>query len=298
MTNHPNSFCIYLRPIFWSTTLAIKKILCTVFLHGSVLALLRVALFTFVGWGIFDMSKTAFPSTHWSLLLDTNDSTDKERSRKALEELLLRYEKPLLKHLMFDLNHGEHEAKDLLQGFIADQILEKSLIQRADQNRGRFRNLLLRSLQNYCISQWRKNQSRPTLTSVASDDGHFENINHGKHLKIQADIFHVEWAREVLREALLKSEQHFVTTDRSHYWRLFEIKFLEPILNHSKPATYEQIAHKLDFHSPSEVASALVTTKRHVLRQLQEAIREYVAEEDQVEEEIAELWKILSMPRA
>jgi hypothetical protein len=48
--------------------------------------------------------------------------------------------------------YGEHEAEDLLQGFIA-RLLEKDSLSNVQEGRGRFRNFLLECLRNYLAGQ-------------------------------------------------------------------------------------------------------------------------------------------------
>ena len=48
-----------------------------------------------------------------------------------------------------------NDADELLQAFVTDRLLEHQLLQRADQARGRFRSLLLTSLNNFAAGRRR-----------------------------------------------------------------------------------------------------------------------------------------------
>src|SRR5438128_12672171 len=51
------------------------------------------------------------------------------------------------------------EADDLLQDFIKDRILHPGWLEKADPNKGRFRDLLKSSLRNYVTGEMRKREA-------------------------------------------------------------------------------------------------------------------------------------------
>jgi DNA-directed RNA polymerase specialized sigma24 family protein len=75
--------------------------------------------------------------------------TDEERARIALADLCRIYWRPVF---AFICRHGRSipDAQDLTQGFFL-MVLEGKLLQRANPNRGRFRSLLLKALQDFLI---------------------------------------------------------------------------------------------------------------------------------------------------
>jgi len=101
----------------------------------------------------------AFVTTHWSLVLSAAKSGSGERdSRDALAELCRTYWRPIF---LFICRRGysTQDAQDLTQDFFA-MILERNWLEHADPNRGRFRSLLLKSLQNFLIKAAEKAHAR------------------------------------------------------------------------------------------------------------------------------------------
>jgi len=94
-----------------------------------------------------------FLTTHWSLVEYIQSDGDKNRELIGL--LLDRYWKPVycyLRHKGYD----NEEAKDLTQGFFHEVVLNRNLIQRADQSKGRFRTFLLHALDQHLLNEKRR----------------------------------------------------------------------------------------------------------------------------------------------
>src|SRR4051812_18433366 len=96
-----------------------------------------------------------FPDTHWSLVRRAGFEEGTAR-KEALTTLLIRYEPALLSYLMIVRRMKADEARDLLQEFITDSVLEYELLRHIRQERGRFRTFLLTCLNRFAISRFRK----------------------------------------------------------------------------------------------------------------------------------------------
>ena len=89
-----------------------------------------------------------FGTTRWSLILSGSGSKGKEQeTRAALAELCRIYWQPIFAFIC-RRGYSTHDAEDLTQDFFVI-ILEGDWLQNADPSRGRFRSLLLKSLQNF-----------------------------------------------------------------------------------------------------------------------------------------------------
>ena len=91
---------------------------------------------------------SSFPTTHWSLVGRAGQAGEDDR-RCALEQLLVRYLPPMRVHLTQAKQLSIDEADDVLQAFLAEQVVAQNLIRRADSARGRFRSFILASLDNF-----------------------------------------------------------------------------------------------------------------------------------------------------
>jgi RNA polymerase sigma-70 factor (ECF subfamily) len=76
--------------------------------------------------------------------------SEEQRARDALAELCRTYWRPIFSFVR-GRGYSIEDAQDLTQDFFVT-ILEDNWLQHADRNRGRFRSLLLRSLQNFLIN--------------------------------------------------------------------------------------------------------------------------------------------------
>ncbi len=90
----------------------------------------------------------AFATTRWSLILSGADSKGAgKETRAALAELCRIYWRPIFAFIS-RRGYSAEDAEDLTQDFFV-MILEGDWLQHADPSRGRFRSLLLKSLQNF-----------------------------------------------------------------------------------------------------------------------------------------------------
>ena len=85
----------------------------------------------------------AFLTTHWTLIEKIKSGEDKDRALIGL--MLERYWKPVYCYLRRK-GYDNETAKDLTQGFLHEIVLNRGLVHKADQSRGRFRSLLLTAL--------------------------------------------------------------------------------------------------------------------------------------------------------
>ena len=101
----------------------------------------------------------AFVTTRWSLVLSAAKSGSGERdAQDALAELCRTYWRPIFSFVC-RRGHSTQDAQDLTQDFFV-MILERNWLEHANPNRGRFRSLLLKSLQNFLINAAEKAHAR------------------------------------------------------------------------------------------------------------------------------------------
>jgi hypothetical protein len=175
-------------------------------------------------------------------------------------------------------------AEDLLQEFIVKKILEYNLPARADRQRGRFRTLLLTSLDNFARSQW---TDRRQNVSLGEDHDICDND------PAPGDSFDVPWARQVLQESLRRMQAECRQNGRIDMWDIFEARIVAPALEGAPPVEYDQLIIRHKLQSPMQASNLLVSAKRSFERTLRAVISEY-ADEGEIESEIADLRNILA----
>jgi RNA polymerase sigma factor (sigma-70 family) len=89
-----------------------------------------------------------FTTTRWSLVLaGANADGDQQKAAQALAELCRTYWRPIFSYVC-RRGYSPEDAQDITQDFFV-MILKTNWLRQADQSRGRFRSLLLKSLQNF-----------------------------------------------------------------------------------------------------------------------------------------------------
>jgi RNA polymerase sigma-70 factor (ECF subfamily) len=99
-----------------------------------------------------------FVTTRWSLIVSAANKSEEQKARDALADLCRTYWRPVFS-FVYRRGYSPEDAQDLTQDFFVT-LLEDNWLRHADRNRGRFRSLLLRSLQNFLINAAEKAHAR------------------------------------------------------------------------------------------------------------------------------------------
>jgi RNA polymerase sigma factor (sigma-70 family) len=155
-------------------------------------------------------SRGRFVTTRWSIVLSCSDSaTDEVKAEAALAELCKIYWRPVFAFICRQ-GHSVPDAQDLTQEFFG-RVIKGRLIQSADRNKGRFRSLLLKTLQRFLHDQVDKRQARKRggdIRFVSWDDWMTEAPSHLSIPEQESNnwsperIFDVRWAATVVERAL------------------------------------------------------------------------------------------------
>jgi RNA polymerase sigma factor (sigma-70 family) len=238
-----------------------------------------------------------FATTRWSLILSAAHSKGEERkARDALEELCRIYWRPVF---VFVCRRGYsiEDAKDLTQDFFV-KILAPNWLQRADVNRGRFRTLLLTSLQNSLIKAAEKTHARKRgggVEFVSWDDWMAEAPS---QLAISAQaldslpaerLFDLRWATTVVEQALRRLRDECEGKDRL---RLF-YALSRHLTDERDEVSYAKLSTTLG------VAETAVKKQLHIMRQryrslLRDEVAHTVEDPADVQDEIRYLCAALA----
>jgi hypothetical protein len=229
----------------------------------------------------------AFRTTRWSLIQRAAGGSGLTVRGEALGELLRRYVPAMRSHLVMRLRLPADRADDLLQGFIVRKILEYDLVSRASPTRGKFRTLLLTSLDNYVRTELGRKQ-RETGAEVPE-----ELPDDDANAQPGAD-FDVPWAQAMVTQASELMRKECTRTGRDDIWGVFDARILAPTLRDEKPMEYTAIVERFGFDSPAQASNVLITGKRMFERVLRSLVAEYAEDEAEVESEIADLREVLS----
>lgn len=174
------------------------------------------------------------------------------------------------------------EAEELVQEFILDKFFERNLLEHADRNRGRFRALLVTTINRFVIDELRRKGNRPLISDVTDDLPASNN----------ADPFEMAWAESILTEALIRTAKELTENERAHFWELFHTHVVQPAFGEPRAEDYAELSQRLGFDSPRAATNALVTVKRTFRRVLEQLSVE--AGEDNPDDFVAEIMQIIS----
>ena len=237
-----------------------------------------------------------FPTTRWSLV-GRAATRCTENGKLALGELVQVYLPALKAHLTTVLRVKPHRADDLLQGFLADKVLQQNIIALADRGRGKFRTFLLTALERFVVDEFRREttKSRAPSKPVLDVDELADSISGSRPASAAFDRI---WATEALGEVMRRMRDELCDGTRDHVWGIFEARMLLPITDGTPPPSHEELAERFTLPSASHASNALGSAKRVFRRVFRGVVAEYAADESEVDSEIRELWEIFSSPAA
>jgi RNA polymerase sigma factor (sigma-70 family) len=239
--------------------------------------------------------KTSFPSTRWTDIERWREASGAER-RDLLGRFYERYRSPLLWFIR-SRGHSEAEAHDILHDFMVSHA-EGRIFSSADSDKGRFRNLLLASLQNFMVSRRRAETSRrrqPEKAIESLDDEVIPGLRLSELVSGGAtpeQIYEQRWLCALLSNVLDRLREEYRDKDQLSRFELFENRVVRPILQGTEQPSVADLAARLGIDA-SEASNYIVTAKRGYQRHLQAEVREYVSSEKEAVEEINDLFGFL-----
>lgn len=212
-----------------------------------------------------------FLTTDWSLVRKAHDSD-------ALERLMARYWKPIYAYICAK-GHTPDEAADLTQSFVTVVLLGRGLFEKADPTQGSFRAYLVSSLRNHLIDTGRRtNREKDTFNPVD-----LSTLPHVEPGRDPHDAFQLEWARQILSDALERTHLSCIQEDQAIHWQAFELKVLGPIRSGTQPSN-AQIAAETGIDQ-GDVSQRVQTVKRKLQAAIKDVLNESVSDAGQLEDE-------------
>ena len=210
-------------------------------------------------------------------------------ARAALEELCRRYWSPLY-YFIRRRGFSETEAKDVTQEFLL-HLLQHNSLQRADQERGRFRSFLLGALTNFLADEYdrRRAQKRGGGAVPVPLDECADGVAHLS--AADAEVFDREWALAILENAFRQLEAEFVSAGKAAMFAVLR-SFLPGAVE--TPA-YETAAAQLNLSLPA-FKSEVHRTRQRFKMLMREDVTATVSLPHEIEAEISHLQTVLMNP--
>jgi len=236
-----------------------------------------------------------FKSTQWSRILSAKTKDEAQR-RMILNNLIETYWKPVYCYLR-SKGFDNDDAKDITQNFFSDIVLGRTLIQKADQSKGRFRNLLLVALERYVVSTLRyegriRRGGHADIIHMEATD--LANIDITESIADPNHAFCYAWASTLLDKVLAEIKNEYCSTGRNGHWEAFRLRVIEPIFENTRVPSYKEICEKYNITDDSKVANMIVTVKRRFQSVLRRHLRDLVNSDTEADEEFADIFQILS----
>ena len=238
-----------------------------------------------------------FATTRWSLILSSAEvGTDDQKALQALSELCRIYWRPIFSFVC-RRGHSPEDAQDLTQDFFL-MMLEGNWLKHADPHRGRFRSLLLKSLQNFLNDAVGRKSARKrggAVQFVSWDDWMAEapsqlTVSTRSLESWSAErLFDLRWAATVVEQAL-----HRLREECESHGRLRAFEALRPCLGAEREdVSYPTLSRTLGVPEPT--VKRLVHRLRQRYRELlREEVEQTVNDPAEVDDEIRHLCSVLA----
>ena len=232
-----------------------------------------------------------FATTHWSVVLVAG-KPDSSHYREALETLCRTYWIPLYVYLR-RRGYDRNQAEDSIQGFFTS-LLEKQGLCSVDAGRGKFRSYLLGALKHFLADEkdHARAKKRGGGLKVLSLD--FESGEQQYALE-PVDQFSPEklykrlWAIAVLRKSMRRLEAELSTIHEEEVCQSL-IAYLTPT---EEVLPYRDTAVRLKM-TEGALKAAVYRLRKRYRQLLHDEIAQTVATEEQIEEELRDLFAAFS----
>ncbi len=231
-----------------------------------------------------------FPTTRWSELAAIRDGPTRERC-EALTSLAERYRTPVLAYLIAD-TRDPVLAEDLAQDFFL-WALEKQFFKRADEDRGRFRSFLLRSLEHFRVSEHRKNfaQMRTPVGGFVEPPAEGPPPE-GVVTLTPAAIYERAWVCDIIAKAVEQLRESCEAAGFPVRFALLREYIVDPALNGSDRPTMAALSSRYGV-TPKQVENWLNWAKDALKDELIQEIGVYSRSPEEEAEELAGLLSAL-----
>lgn len=231
----------------------------------------------------------AFLTTHWSLIEKAQSS--EEGSRELIGLLLKKYWKPVYCYLRRK-GYDNEQAKDLTQGFFHEVVLERGLIKKADQSKGRFRPYLLLALNRYLINIREEETAQKRIPKdrlIPLDSIDLPDLPPSVIQSAPEEAFNYAWVSALLEQVLAEVQTKCRERDLMLHWQVFRDRLVRPILNRSDPLSMKEICDKYGIEDTIKASNMITTVKRLFQTILKQHVRNSVMSDEDTADELAQI---------
>lgn len=226
-----------------------------------------------------------FPSTRWTLVLSSRDGTEKKR--RALDELLSTYWKPLY---FFVRRKGKNAeaAKDAIQGLFV-HLLERDFLSKLDPARGRLRAYLKTAVTHYLINLHESDSAQKRGGGAKASTLDFDVAERGMTDAPETPeaACDREWATGVMERTMGRLRCEFDDGTRGGPFRLVETFF-----QFAEPPSYADASKEYGMSVP-QLKAFLHRARARFRELLRQEVAETVSDPAEIDAEIEDLFRAL-----
>jgi RNA polymerase sigma-70 factor (ECF subfamily) len=238
----------------------------------------------------------SFPLTHWSVVLAAGKGqTEPEIAGAALSELCQTYWAPLYSFVR-SRGYTVHDSQDLTQSFFA-YLLEHKIYARVDRQKGRFRSFLLASLKNFLADAADRERTLKRGGGQNFLPLHEEQAKQAESLfqthsatRNEDRLFDRSWAEALVATGLERLSADYKRESKE---KLFNELRIFVAGGAGPPPTYAELADRLGI-AESTLRSHVTRLRARYREALRAEVRRTVDTEAQVDEELHELFRVLT----
>jgi RNA polymerase sigma factor (sigma-70 family) len=235
-----------------------------------------------------------FATTQWSQVLRAGRGTS-PASREALARLCEAYWYPLYAYVRRE-GYDAQEAENLTQEFFA-RLLEKNYLRLADPSRGRFRSFMLASLRHFLSNERDRERAvkrggRVTIVSFEIETAEGRYSLEPRDPETPERVFERRWALTLLERTLLRLREEFQAVGKQKLFARLE----GYLTGDEETLPYADLAADLGM-TEGAIKVTVHRLRRRFGALLREEIGETVADPEEVDDEIRELFRVLQGDR-
>ena len=231
---------------------------------------------------------TAFPTTHWNLVIQATEGQEEEASL-ALDEICNAYWQPIFAYLSAR-GFSKQDAEDLTQGYFSS-VLRRQSLNHADSQRGKLRTFFLSDLKRFIADQKRHDSAQKR-----GGKAHFESLDENLEREAFANesidpetLYMKAWATTLIERATDSLKENYAASGKENVFELIA----DYLYGKNEGIPYPEIAIALK----TSISAARLTVFR--LRQrframLESEIAHTVESTNQVGEEIDFLFQAVA----
>jgi RNA polymerase sigma-70 factor (ECF subfamily) len=234
-------------------------------------------------------TRQRFLTTQWSLI--ENVKAGQDRDQILIGFLLEQYWKPVYCYLRRK-GYDNEQAKDLTQAFFHEVVLNRDLVGRADQSRGRFRSFLLHALEQYTRKQNLKARAQKRIPKeklvsleVAEPPELPESVATGP----VEESYHYAWISALLERVVAAVRAECTEKGQATHWAIFSERIVQPTLTDRPAPPLASICKAHGIADTQTASNMIVTVKRRFRSLLVQNIRRTLLDGHKAPEEIEEL---------